>query len=351
MDSQDKNVKETEKKEPSAGSAASASSGKTSKGRKAPVVVVTLIISIILIGGIVLALFLTSSARRRKAAEIQTTTQPTTETTTKPKTPRFNFVFWGIDPVGYTPGDIFKSDISMVISISPDDRRIDLVSILRDTKVNIDGLPPQKLNAAYQVGGADFAMHTLNQNFRTDFTKYLTLEWANATRLIDYIGGVDLEITEAEAENINYSTARRDIAQDGRNAYSVPVYGGYVHLDGTQATHFCRIRKIDDDLNRTFRQHRMIRAIQEKVKAMPPEEFPGLIMALMENEYETNITIDEVSYLMSLGLPYYDIYSTSIPDFAIETDTVGVIDEETGWFVWIYNIEEGINRLHSIVYN
>lgn len=336
MDSQDKNRTENANKRPT--------------GKKAPVAVITLIIFILLIGGIVLALFLSSSARKRKAAEMETTTQPTTEETTKPKTPRYNFVFWGIDPYGYTRGDEFKSDISMIISISPDDRRIDLVSILRDTKVQIDGYPAQKLNFAYQAGGPDFAMHTLNQNFRTDLTRYLTFEWANAVRLIDYIGGIDLEISDAEAEQIN-NMVRKDIALDGRNANCIPVTGGFVHLDGTQATHFCRIRKIDNDLVRTFRQHRVIRAVQDKLKSMSAEDLPGFLMAFMENEYETNIPYEDIANLVSQGLLYYDIYSTSIPDYTIETDAVGLIDEETGWFVWVYNMEEGITRLHSIIYN
>lgn len=336
--------------EPAAdGSGVTDVSGKKPKGKKAPVAVITLIICILLIGGVVLALFLSSSARKRKA-EIETTTQPTTEETTKPKTPRFNFVFFGIDPYGYTPIDINKSDISMVISVSPDDRRIDLVSILRDTKVEIDGYPAQKLNLTYQVGGPDFALYTINQNFRTDLSKYITFEWANAVRLIDLIGGVDIEITDAEAEQIN-SMVRFDITKDGRNANCIPVTGGFVHLDGTQATHFCRIRKIDDDLNRTFRQHRMIRALMEKIKTMPPEEYPGLVTALMGNEYETNLTYDDISYLMSQGLPSYEVFSTSIPDYSIETDTIGMIDPETGNYVWIFNMEEGIARLHSIIYN
>lgn len=305
----------------------------------------------ILIGLIVLAIIVIIGISKRKVT-VQSGSQVETETMNFApivEEERFNFVMFGIDDVGYTPDDINRSDMIMVVSIDNEAKKINLISILRDSRVPIEGLEPQKINKAYQEGGPNLALQTINNAFHTNFDKYLTLNWQDVVFLVDDIGGIDVDITEEEAEVLNDMVHSSDISREGRNEYSEDVWGGLVHLDGTQAMHFSRIRKIDSDYYRALRQQRTLRGIQQKVQSMSIDEYPALARDLMSNVVETNLTAEDVMKWMTKGVVNYEITSTIIPDEAYESGIVGDIDEDTGWWVWFYDLDEAAERIHNVL--
>lgn len=317
--------------------------------KKAPILISIIIFIAVLATLIVLLLTTGASKRKQNEQEISLVELETAELVPIVEENRFHFVMFGIDDVGYTPDDIYRSDMIMIVSIDTETKKINLISILRDSKVPIEGLEPQKINKAYQAGGAELALKTINNAFHTNFDKYLTLNWQDVVFLIDDIDGIDVVITAEEAELLNKMVHSKDISQEGRNEYSEDVWEGLVHLDGTQAMHFSRIRKIDSDYYRALRQQRTLRGIQQKVQSMSIDEYPWLAKDLMQNVVETNLTVEDVMKWMTKDVVNYEITSTVIPDEAYESGVVGDIDEDTGWWVWFYDLDEAAERIHKVL--
>ena len=307
---------------------------------------ICLLICVILLAGVIIALLLIGG---RDNKEKEPAFQP--ETMEAPKLPEqtyFDFLMFGIDDVGYTPWDIDKSDMIMVVSVNSETKKINLISILRDSKVPVEGLGNRKINMAYQAGHAPLAVQTVNNAFHLNIDKFITFNWQDIVFLIDDIDGVDVEITEEEAEQIN-NMVGMDISQEGRNKKCEDVWEGLMHLDGTQATHFSRIRLIDSDYYRALRQQRTLKAIQQKILTMSSDEYPRLVQILLENTVETNLTISDVMEWMQKDVVHYEITSNVIPDREIDLDVYGGIDDEVNDWAWVYDLEAASERLHSIL--
>lgn len=320
------------------------------KKKKNTAILVSIIVSALVLAAVVIVLAATGGSKKKQREQESSLIEiETTEPVPIVEESKFNFVMFGIDDVGYTPDDINRSDMIMIVSIDTEAKKINLISILRDSKVPIEGIEPQKINKAYQEGGASLALHTINNAFHTNFDKYLTLDWQDVVFLVDDIDGIDVEITEEEAEVLNGMVHGSDISREGRNAYSEDVWGGLVHLDGTQAMHFSRIRKIDSDYHRALRQQRTLRGIQQKVESMTIDEYPALARDLMQNVVETNLTVDDVMKWMTKGVVNYEITTNIIPDEAYESWVEGGIDEDTGWWVWFYDLDEAAERIHKVL--
>ena len=306
------------------------------------------IISFIILLALVMAVLAACGGKKEEEPMTTKVASAHVEPETEPEETDFTFVFFGIDDYGYATWDLLRSDIIMVMNIVPEEKKINLVSILRDTKVPIEGLEgTQRINAAYREGGPELALKTINENFGTNFTDYMTMDFQDPILLIDSIGGIDVEISDIEAETIN-SMVWLDMAQDGRNQYCVDVYGGLAHLDGTQALMFSRIRKIDSDFYRAQRQHRVLKAIQEKLRSLTPEDYPALVEALFANTVETSLSIEDAKKLMDMGLLDYEITTAVIPDPDYETDVIGGEDENNVW-VFQYDTAKAGERLRSII--
>ncbi|MBQ9993803.1 MAG: LCP family protein, partial [Clostridia bacterium] len=111
-----------------------------------------------------------------------------------------NVLLLGIDDDGSAGS---RSDTIMIASVNTRENRIKLCSIVRDSYVAIPDHNAQKINAAHAFGGPSLTMQTIQNNFRVKLTKYISVDMAAMTSIVDAIGGVDIEITAKEAEQIN----------------------------------------------------------------------------------------------------------------------------------------------------
>ncbi len=183
-------------------------------------------------------------------------------------TNRINVLLLGVDKLS---DGTQRSDTIMVATVGYDS--FHLTSIMRDTMVDIPGHGRQKINAAYAHGGAELAMLTVNQNFGLNITKYVVVDFTTLADLVNAIGGVDIEITKSEQTEINKNiySARKVFLSAGYTAadtgavdldFSNADADGYVtaHLDGIQALGYARIRHIDSDITRTYRQRKLLNA-------------------------------------------------------------------------------------------
>lgn len=166
------------------------------------------------------------------------------------KEPQMNILLIGIDKES---GSVSRSDTMMLVTIDNENEKIKLTSFMRDLWVTIPGYGENRLNSAYAKGGTELLIDTLKENFKVDIDNYLLIDFEMFVELIDGIDGVEVEITEKEAEFINRTT-------------SVKVETGMNKLNGKEALVYCRIRKLDSDFMRTHRQRKVISAIIQKVK-------------------------------------------------------------------------------------
>ena len=160
-----------------------------------------------------------------------------------------------------------RSDAMIVASIGYQDVR--LTSFMRDILVDIPGYGTGKLNSAYAHGGPELVMRTLNERFDLNIMHYVTVDFVSLVEIVDAMGGVDIDISEAEMEQINKNvySSRKVFAPLGYTATPLTEYGDDTHLNGLRALGYARIRKIDSDFMRTSRQRTLLKAMIGKVRA------------------------------------------------------------------------------------
>ncbi len=173
-------------------------------------------------------------------------------------------------------GGAARSDSMILVSLDYVHGKIKLTSFLRDCLVEIPSKGKKmKLNAAFVYGGAQLLCDTIEYNFRVDIDHFVKVDFEMFTKMIDKLGGIDIEVTAAEAKFINRTT-RHTITS-----------GESVHLNGAQALVYARIRKLDSDYMRTFRQRKIITALIKKfTHSSPPETFRAVtsVLPLLETD-------------------------------------------------------------------
>lgn len=158
-------------------------------------------------------------------------------------------------------GGSSRSDSIMICSLNSKTGKVTLVSILRDTHVDVPGHRESKINAAHSWGGPNLLIQTIEQNFGIKIDDYATVNFEMFEALVEGIGGIYVDVSDAEAEHMN------SYFNLGEGDKPAKVEGGEnVYLNGYQALCYARIRKLDSDFYRTERQRKVIGAIVENVK-------------------------------------------------------------------------------------
>ncbi len=184
-----------------------------------------------------------------------------------------NIALFGVDAVEGTPG---RSDTIIILTIDTKSNKIKLTSIVRDAYVNIPGRGMDKINHAYAFGGPTLAIKTLNTNFHLDIRKYIRVNFSSLPQIIDKLGGIEINITQAE------STKMPGIDSSG-------VY----NLTGKQALAFSRIRSIDSDIERSRRQRDVVEAAIKKMFSQPIASYPTTLKEIFPL-LRTNMTSNEM---------------------------------------------------------
>ena len=130
------------------------------------------------------------------------------------------------------------------------------------------------------------------------------------TTIIDELGGVDVEVTEKEA---NYINARYNMTQAEKDAFPGATNAGVNHFSGMQALWYSRMRYLDSDFYRTQRQRKVISAIIDKAKSNPTALYS--IAEKVMPMIETDLTTDELVNLAKGSVKYmkYDLAQMQVP--------------------------------------
>ncbi len=192
------------------------------------------------------------------------------------------------------------SDVVMILSINKETGEIKLSSIARDTAVTVPGYKnAYRMNVAYafgsrkeEDGGPKLAMRTVNRNFQMNVERFIAINFFGLTAIINSLGGVDIELTKAEANRINYELRKEPLDDVKRD--KVKGEAGVHHLDGMQAVTYARLRGIDNDFVRTFRQRNLLEILLKNVmQDMDINRMMDLLTAVLPYVY-TNISVGEM---------------------------------------------------------
>ncbi len=237
-----------------------------------------------------------------------------------------------------------RSDANVILTIDKKHKKLKLTSIARDTRVSIDGHSKDKLTHAYAFGKSQLAVKTLNQNFGLEITDYVTMNFFELARIIDYIGGVTIDVDDAEFKELNSyiipTTDFGDIACDYLKSSGVQL------LSGAQAVCYARIRHTDGDIERGNRQKEVLTAMFAAVKGMNPLKLPELASLVIE-ECETSLSTNDI---ISLGLwavfsgPEFEQLSIPNDNIPSQGKTIG------GAWCYVYDLEKARAEIKDFIF-
>ena len=237
-----------------------------------------------------------------------------------------------------------RSDTIMICSINKKTGETRLVSVYRDTLLNIGGGDYRKCNAAYAFGGPQQAVAMLNSNLDLNITDFVTVGFEGLAETIDALGGIDLEITEEEMEYMN--SYMDDMYYEIGTEYDEVTDWGMQHLSGIQATAYCRIRYTEgDDFRRAERQRTVLMLTMEKAKRANPLRLAAAAGAVL-GRTATSLSSGEL-LLFILRARMMDI--TESTGFPTEEDRIfATINGES--CVVPYYLTTNVKKLHRTLF-
>lgn len=283
----------------------------------------------------------------RETEPVATTEQETEETVTEETTtPPFksedivNILVVGQASRAGEEGHM--ADSTILVTVNTYDGTVKLSSVLRDTLVDLPaykghGVGRNKFNMAYQLGhtydGIEGAMAytnlTMFHNFGVEVDYNVEISFESFTKVVDYMGGIEIELTEAEAKYLNND--------DLYVKYDVEP--GLQYLDGMAALSYARMRKAegdaDSDIKRTARQQKVIETLFNKVRNLSLKELQGVVDTLLPL-VTTTMTPKDVADLMLKMLPHVKDLKFEKGSIPIETTYWGELQEPYGSVLLFY---------------
>ena len=234
-----------------------------------------------------------------------------------------NIAIFGVDSRddSYDKGN--RSDCIIIASINNKTKEVKLISVYRDTYVQIEGHGLDKITHAYSYGEAPLAIKTLNTNLDLNIKEFATVNFDVVKETVDYIGGISMPITSEEVGHISGITK-----------------SGTYTLTGEQALAYSRIRYASGgDYKRTERMRDVLTAVANKVKTLNISQLNGFVDTILPKVY-TNITSADIFSMMP-----------SIASYKI-TDSIGWPYETKGitldrWYGIPVTLENNVKRLHQ----
>lgn len=257
-----------------------------------------------------------------------------------------NIALFGVDSTTGALTKNTRSDTIMIASINLDTGECKLVSVYRDTYLNLSNDTYNKCNAAYAKGGPEMAISMLNMNLDMNITDFITVGFAGLTDTIDALGGVYIEVDSSEISHLN--NYQLCIAEDLKRSYTPVTDTGYQLLDGLQATGYCRIRyTAGDDFKRAERQREVLSAVADQAKKASPAAL-GQIAGNVFEEVYTSLDLTEIVELLA-DVANYNITETGgfpYEDYR-KTGTIGT----KGSCVVPVDLEQNVKWLHQFLFN
>lgn len=263
----------------------------------------------------------------------------------------------GVKQEGYTTVALFggdsregqleegtHADTIIIVAIDNESKEIRMASVYRDTLLRQEDNTYKKANNAYFAGGPAEAINMLNRNLDLDIEDYVTVDFKAMADVVDLMGGIEINVTDAEAEMMNkYVGETAKVAKKKANKLSK---GGTYTLDGPQAVTYSRLRKLEGgDYKRTERQRVVIKRLFEKIKTTDLSTINDIIDTVFP-QISTSFTLKEMITLAS-GVTKYKLADNE--GFPFEK-TDGITYPGAGDVVVAQGLVENVQELHEFLY-
>lgn len=225
-----------------------------------------------------------------------------------------------------------RSDTIILVRIDANVGKATLVSIPRDTKVEIEGHGTQKINAAYAFGGPAGAVEAVEKMSGVEISHYAEIHFDELEKAVDQLGGIWVDIPVSND-------------QTGASNSGVELNAGMQRLNGEQALAFARERYgySEGDFQRAENQRIIVQAIADTILSLPPTELPGAVQSLA-NCISTDYSLDELVNLAQTfqSAEHYYFYSAMVPSTTKTIDSVSyTITLEDEWADMMQMVDTG----------
>ena len=234
--------------------------------------------------------------------------------------------------------DSGRSDTLMVMRLDFDKKRAYLLSIPRDTRVQIPGLGTDKINAAYSYGGPKLSIKTVENFTGMDLNHYIEVDFRGFKKMVDTLGGIEVDVKET--------------IRNRQRGYTMYIPKGKQVMDGELALNYVRYRHGDNDFKRAERQQNFLRSLADNAfRISSLWKIPRLIGILSRN-VETDFSVRQLTRLAGFTrkLKERDIQTITVPGKSGMRDGVSyVFPDEDGLEAVVEAIEKGrsLSRLKS----
>ena len=284
-------------------------------------VLVLVIILVILVGSIFL--FITNKLNKVQSIDLNEDDLSVSSQAEESLSEYRNIAIFGIDSREDTYSKGNRSDCIIIVSINNTTKEVKLLSVYRDTYVDIEGHGLDKITHAYSYGEAPLAIKTLNANLDLNIKEFITVNFDAVKDIIDSVGGIQMQITSEEVSHIS----------------GISKAGTY-NLTGEQALAYARIRYAEGgDYKRTERMRDVLTAVANKVKTMNVSQLNNLVDELLPRVY-TNITAGDIFSLFPSVASFNITESKGWP-----YETKGITLDR--WYGVPVTLESNVKQLHQ----
>lgn len=255
-----------------------------------------------------------------------------------------NIALFGLDNRQTGNYDGGNSDTIMIASIDNDTKQVKLVSVYRDTFLNVKDDTYAKINSAYAYGGPKNAIAALNKNLNLDIVDYVAVDFGAVVEAIDLLDGIELTLTDQEVQIMNDNYIDEINKVTGHKSGKLSSGGTYT-VDGVQALAYCRIRyTAGDDFKRTERQRTVLTKMIEKAQGSSISTVSSLIDSML-GDISTSFTGKELLALVSSVMDY-KLADTHGWPFELCTGSYG----SKGSLVVATDLETNVKELHEYLF-
>ncbi len=313
------------------------SSKKKRKTKKIIVIILIIVAVVLAVGYYFINWYLKSKLDQVERTEISVSANDDF-----PDTGYTTLALFGIDNRSTGTFETGNSDCIMVLSIDNATKECRLASVYRDTYLNVGDDSYRKCNNAYARGGPAGAITMLNKNLDLNIQDYITIDFTGLVDVIDYLGGIEVDVTEKEAIAMQ-KYIQETASLTGKEGHSVSA--GKQTLDGVQACTYARIRKgAGDDYSRTERQRLVIEKMIKKIKKANYATLLNIFNSMVD-DMATSMTSDEMLSYIKVASKFEIEDTTGFP-FYKTSDTVAT----AGSIVIPVDLDNNVEKLHEFLY-
>ncbi len=242
-----------------------------------------------------------------------------------------------------------RTDAIIILSVNPEQNKVKLASIMRDSWIEIYGCGSNRINAANRYGGPELVMRTINENFDMNLSDYVLVGMEAFKEIVDILGGVELNIKENELYRINEQQYYNLREMHQKTEYDkLTEFGENTLCDGNQALAYVRLRHGDGDAVRTGRQRDALVALAKKLQTEGNITTIASVVLTLLGYVETNLTLGELLQLCGVG---FALDMNEVDQLRLPVDGAYRSEKINGASVITLDYPKNAEYLYNYIYN